>query len=231
MDFIKEFMEKRGATRADQGNHSVFWVDVEHFNELPIEMWQYNRPADQDRVKEIHGWMNQSKRMDGIIYLAHQKNKLVCYESNHRREALKGLEGMHPILVDILWNANNDTIKDEFVRINKAVSVPELYVENNPMEFVDDIQNLVKKFCERYKKLKTNTDRPQRPNFNRDMLTNEFTRIVKEKGVDVETLGQRLETLNAELSRCDRSKLPPKVLQKCEESGLWLFAWSSRLDI
>jgi len=39
MDFIKEFMEKRGATRADQGNHSVFWVDVEHFNELSIEMW------------------------------------------------------------------------------------------------------------------------------------------------------------------------------------------------
>jgi len=231
MDFIKEFMKFGGAACDDQGNHSVFWVSVDHFNKMSIKRWKHNRPADQDRVKEIHEWMSQSKRMDGIIYLAQINNDLVCYESNHRREALVGLEGMNLILVDILWNANNDMIKDEFVRINKAVSVPELYIENNPMDFVNDIQNLVKKFCERYKKLKTNTDRPHRPNFNRDLLINEFTRVIREKGMDVEALTQRLETLNTELSRRDRSKLPPKVLQKCEESGLWLFAWSSKLDI
>jgi hypothetical protein len=37
--------------------------------------------------------------------------------------------------------------------------------------------------------------------------------------------------LNLEMSLRDRKKLSPKVIQKCEESGLWLFAWSSKLEL
>jgi hypothetical protein len=231
MDFIKEFMKFGGASCDDQGNHSVFWVSVDHFNKLKITRWKFNRPPDKDRVTEIHEWMSRSKRMDGMIYLAEINGDLVCYESNHRREALVGLSSMNSIIVDILWNANDDMIKDEFVRINKAVSVPELYIDNNATEFVNEVQSAVKHFCENYKKLKTNTDRPQRPNFNRDMLTNEFTRVMKEKGIDTEKLAERLVALNLEMSLRDRKKLSPKVIQKCEESGLWLFAWSSKLEL
>jgi hypothetical protein len=64
-------------------------------------MEAYNRPPDKDRVAEIHDFMNQSKRMDGMLYVACVNKELVCYESNHRREALIGIEGMNPILVDI----------------------------------------------------------------------------------------------------------------------------------
>jgi hypothetical protein len=28
----------------------------------------------------------------------------------------------------------------------------------------------------------------------------------------------------------DKSKLAQKVIDKCEKSGLWLFAWSSKLN-
>jgi hypothetical protein len=231
MDIIKQMMTFGGATCDDQGDHSVFWVSVEHFNKLPITQWAGNREPDKGRVAEIREWMDKSKRMDGIIYLAHENNHLVCYESGHRREALKGLEGMHLILVDVLWNADGDKIKQEFNRLNKAISVPDIYTNNHSSEFVNGIKELVNQFCERYKSLRSNTGRPHRPNFNRDLLTSEFTRVMEEKKIDIVSLRERLETLNSEMSQRDKTGLSPKVIQKCEESGLWLFAWSSKLDV
>jgi len=40
----------------------------------------------------------------------------------------------------------------------------------------------------------------------------------------------RLTALNMRLRGRDRSKLSDKVIAKCEASGLWLFAWSAKLN-
>jgi len=229
MEFYKKFLKENNASCDDQGSHSVCWIPSDTFAKIPINRWRFNRPEDADRVAEIHEWMKTSRRMDGIIYLALIGNELVCYESNHRREALKGLPKIHHLLVDIFWNANDELIKAEFMRLNKAVSVPELYLEESTNPNIE-LTEAVKQFCDIYKKLKVNTNKPQRPNFNRDMLMDEFYRIMRENKIGVEELVKRLTTLNDEMSKRDRSKLLPKVIQKCEETNLWLFAWSSRLD-
>ena len=230
MEFLKKFLSDQHASSDDQENHTVYWIPSQVFSKLPIKRWKHNRPADNDRVVEIRNWMQTTKRMDGIIYIAYVNNELVCYESNHRREALVGIEGMHHILVDILWDATDDSIKAEFQRLNKAVSVPDLYVEDTPIDSISQLTEVVKSFCENYKKLKVNTNRPQRPHFNRDMLMDEFYRIMRENKISIEELGQRLSQLNQIMSMRDKSKLQTKVVQKCEESGLWLFAWSSKLE-
>ena len=229
MSFYLPFLLQNKASIDHQGDHSVCWIPANIFNQLPIRLWKFNRPPDKERVSEIHEYMNTSKRVDGIIYLACVNNELVCYEANHRREAMKGVEGLHNVLVDILWNATDEKVKDEFVRLNKAVSVPELYLGETAGSTMNDIREIVDRFCTNFKKLKVNSGRPQRPNFNRDMITDEITRIMREKNLTPAEMETWLTDRNKEMANQDRTGLPEKVIKKCEESGLWLFSRSSKL--
>lgn len=229
---LQEHLAKN-ASGGPHGSHHVYWVPLKIFNQLPITLWKHNRPPDMERVMEIGAHMKKSKRMDGLIYLACVNNQLVCYESNHRREALKHdmPDDTAQILVDVLWNATDEMIKHEFLRINKAVSVPELYVTEEDLgTTLESLMGLVNDFCANYASLRSSTARPQRPNFNRDMLVDEFYRVMKENRIGVEGFAERLTQLNREMSTRDRRRLSPKVIAKCEATGLWLFAWSSHLN-
>jgi hypothetical protein len=228
MSILQEHLKTYGGPH---GSHHVYWIPVDVFNRLPIDSWKHNRPPDLVRVEEIRTFMKESKRADGLIYLACVNNKIVCYESNHRREALK--EGMPSdmahILVDVLWNATDEQVKQEFFRLNKAVSVPELYVTDEavPLEVV---RHAVDAFCNNYKSLRSPAAHPQRPNFNRDRVMDEFYRMMKELHIGVDELMERLTRLNRAMSQRDKRRLTEKTVKKCEASGLWLFAWSDKLN-
>jgi len=228
MDYLETFLKEK-ASGGLHGSHYFYWIPVKVFNSLPIKLWRHNRPCDQARVQEIHEYMKKSKRMDGMIYLATLGDELVCYESNHRREALKGLEDMSPILVDFLPNTTDEILREEFIRLNKAVSVPELYFSQDPEQLFHDLKVAVDDFCETYKKHRVTSNKPQRPNFNRDILMDEFYRVIKELNIDVEEFIKRLCRHNRRLLVKDTPGLSQKVIEKCTESGLWLFAWSSKL--
>ena len=230
MAYIQQYLKDNSSADV-QGKHTVYWMAPDVFAKLHIKRWKYNRPEDPQRIAEIREWIEKSKRVDGVIYLACIDNELVCYESNHRREALKGIEGVHNMFVDVLWDATHEEVKQEFHRLNKAVSVPELYTSEEPLVAIGELKYVVDKFCDNYKKLRVSSNRPQRPNFNRDMLTDEFYSIMKEKALGLDELATRLTELNTEMSARDKSKLSTKVVQKCEESGLWLFAWSNRIEL
>jgi hypothetical protein len=219
------------ASGGPHGSHAIYWVPIAVFNDLPITLWKHNRPPDAGRVAEIHAYMTESKRMDGIIHLAFVNNQLVCYESNHRREALKGLTDMAHILVDVMWEATDELVKQEFFRLNKSVSVPELFVTPDAGEtLIAEVRDAVEGFCRNYPSLRTSTARPQRPNFNRDMLTDEFYRVMRENDIGVKELGDRLMRLNRAMSQRDRRRLSEKVIAKCQATDLWLFAWSATLN-
>jgi hypothetical protein len=229
MEYLQTFL-KSTSIGGPHGDHCVYWIPIKIFNQLPIRRWKFNRPPDKDRVAEIHEHMKHTQRMDGIVYLAFVEGELVCYESNHRREALRGLDELADVLVDIIWNATDDLVKSEFVRLNKAISVPELYIQSSTDIHFDSIRKAVDDFCVTYKSHKSTANNPQRPNFNRDKLTDEFYRIIKEHGVTLDVLVQKLTDHNKRLSLMDHSKLPTKIVEKCSRSGLWLFAISSVLN-
>jgi hypothetical protein len=230
--FLQDYFQQNASGGA-HGSHFVYWVPLPTFQKLPIERWKHNRPEDSVRVTEIASFVQTSKRMDGMIYLACVDGKLVCYESNHRREALKSITdptGFAPILVDVLWDATDDILKEEFIRLNKAVSVPELYVtQDASANLLDDLRKVVDRFCELYPAHRVATKHPQRPNFSRDTLMDDLYTQVKETQMPVSELVEKLTRLNMELARWDRTKLSPKVRSKCEASGLWLFAWNSKI--
>lgn len=227
----RQLFELKEVIGGAHGTHYVYWVPVKLFNSFKINRWKHNRPPDEDRIIEIRDHMKKSGRMDGIIYLACVNDELVCYESNHRREALKGIDTLATVLVDVLWDATNDIVKEEFLRLNKSVSVPELYLEEeNIINLYEGLKDAVDLFCENYKKLKSSSNHPQRPNFNRDTVLDEFYRVMKENNIGINELSRRLMKLNSDMAKRDKSKLSQKVIKKCEESNLWLFAWSSRLN-
>lgn len=227
---MQEIIEKNAESSGEHGKHHIYWIPVKAFNELPIQKWKFNRPPDQERVDEIRQHLLKEKRVDGLIYLASINGKLVCYESNHRREALKGLDDVEPILTDVIWNTTDEFVKEEFRRLNKAVSVPDLFVSEDSHMDVEEILKIRNDFCERFKDLKSPAKNPQRPSFNSDLLLDEFTKVMKENKISAEELWARLMRLNDDMSRRDRSKLKPKVVEKCQGAGLWLFAWSKSLN-
>ena len=213
------------------GTHQVWSVPFKLFNSIPIKRWKYNRPPDMDRVAEIRAYMNESKRMDGMIYIAEIGSDIVCYESNHRRKALKGLDDMAEIIVDIMFNTTHDAIKEEFLRLNKAVSVPELYLSEEPVSNSGRLVAAKNDFCVKYADHKSTSGRPQKPNFNSDQLLDDLLLITREKKITIATLMARLTVLNTEMGARDRKGLTDKVVEKCTKSGLWLFAWKNRLDV
>ena len=230
--FIKDFLSKNASGGQHGVGHYVYWVPIKVFHQLPVVRWKHNRPEDPDRVREIHDSTAVNKRMDGILYLACVNHQLVCYESNHRREALKGLEDVADILVDVLWGATDEDVKREFFRLNKAVSVPELYITDEPVVVdAEKLREVVDAFCRNYASHKVSSSRPQRPNFTRDMVFDEFYRAMKELSIDVDELSVRLQRLNQSMAQRDRGRLSEKTIAKCEGSGLWLFAWSPVLNL
>ena len=230
MSIHKEYLDKN-AIGGPHGSHHVYWVKKEVFDKLNIKRWKYNRPSDTDRVKVIHEYMKTSKRVDGIIYLAFVDRELVCYDGNHRREALEGIADMNLILIDVIWEADDKLVGEEFKRLNEAVSVPEFYnAFEAGIKVRDKIRDAVDMFCKNYREHKVASKNPHRPHFNRDVFCDDFDRIMGELNIGVEELMSRLTRLNQEMMNRDKTGLPDKVITKCQRSGLWLFAWSSKLN-
>jgi hypothetical protein len=92
------------------------------------------------------------------------------------------------------------------------------------------LKNMVKELCIQYPDHVSTKQKPQRPNFNRDSLTDDITRIIKEASIDIETFKYKIDGLNEKNKHDDHSGLNPKMVKKCQETGLWLFIYSTHLD-
>ncbi len=228
MAYLQDYLKDKSSQDV-QGDHIVYWIPAVTFNQLPIKRWKYNRPPDESRIAEIREHLIKFKRVDGIIYLACINNEIVCYEANHRREAMKGVDGLHNILVDMMWNTTDEVIKQEFLRLNKAVSVPELFIEEKPIITYEELRDIVEEFCSNYKPMLSTRPHPQRPNFNKNNFMDDLYQIIKETKISPEELIDKLTLLNRQLQISDKSDLSPTVVKKCEENGLWLFARNKRL--
>jgi hypothetical protein len=211
-------------------NTRTYIIPADVFRSMDISVWKFNRPPDDGRVWQIREWMVEANRMDGMLNLAYVRGQgLVCYEGNHRRIAWSQVHFTFPLVVDIAWDMTDDMVKTEFVRLNMAISVPDVYVGETSLRV--DIEDAVASFRKKYPGHESASGRPCRPNYNRDKLTDEFTRLQRELRCPVAEMMDRLDALNDEyrITR-DRSMLSPNTQVKCDISGLWLFAWSTHIS-
>ncbi len=131
MDFKRELLNNEVKTMIS-GQHRVYAVPAKCIMDLSaskcIETWSGNRRADPMRVKEIRMYMMLTKRCPGTICLAEIGDKLVCYDGNHRREAL--VHEVSFVTVDVMHNASEEQVRTEFKVVNNCVMVPDMYVED-----------------------------------------------------------------------------------------------------
>ncbi len=220
------------------GQHFMYAIPATKMLELAeegsLKTWSGNRPADMVRVEEVRKEQSESKHVDGTIRLAYiNAVGFVCYEGNHRRLALT--PDISRVLVDVLWNVTNDRVVHEFMLVNKAVSVPELYIELDvDATEKQKITKFVADWCVKYKAFVSTSGRPNRPQFNRDTFTQELTRLWKKFECPVDMLLGAVERLNsayAEELYGDRSKIKSEnILKKCKAGGLWLFAFDTSIS-
>ncbi len=210
------------------------------------KMWEFNRPPDEVRVDEIVEYIKKYNNVEGIIYVAEIKDvnknfKYVCYDGNHRIEALRKINLDIYVLIQVLWNASKEQIYNKFYNINKAISVPELYIkENNEIDLNNlkmIIQNTVVKICSKYRKYQSTSKRPSKPNFNRDKLVDNLYAFVvdnKLNNIDEDKLFDQIMKLNDDYKKglhINLKKFNDKILTKCKTFDCHLFLKDFTEDI
>ncbi len=197
-----------------------------------VTNWKYNRPPDLVKVSEICKILQTKSCVEGIIYIAHYKNKFFCYDGNHRLEALKILNNKKLVIYDIMNVNTNEEIEKRFKEINKSNPVPELYMnyenENN-QKLKKIIEQEVSTLCVLFTKHRSASNNPNRPNFNRDIIINKLYSFFKNKNIDhltTNNLHTTLINLNnkyANGKHINLNKYSNKMIQKCKRNGCFLF--------
>lgn len=121
------------------------------------DIWYRNRYPDTDRVTEIMKSIEIEGEPDNRVYLAWIKGigKLMCFDGNHRREALIRLYHLKSftcwIDLDILMNVEDIDVVNAFRRINLGISVPDIYIESNDMECDTPVVYRCEEFIKEFK--------------------------------------------------------------------------------
>lgn len=167
---------------SDENNKiKVININYLYLKQLSIINWKNNRPADSIRINEIYQFyiINNISIVPGILYVWFNNNQFHIYDGSHRYEAAKlyNKEALQ-FIIHINYNTNDKIIED-FKNINKSISVPDLYFEEETQERLykeSFSQNLAKLFCDNYPKFVSITQKPKKFNFNRDHLVNTFSK-------------------------------------------------------
>lgn len=213
------------------GDHETYVFPIDEFRSLGMRSWKFNRPVDDSRIPEIRDAMDENSHVDGPLYAAFVRGDgFVHYEGGHRAKALESTTSVKNVMVDMLWDVDDTRITAEFKRLNKAISVPTLYVSSERDTDVRvQLEAIVNLYRKQYPSHVSNTGRPQRPNFNRDKLFEDLYRIHKERSLPMDAIVDMLDAKNTEMANRDHSKLSAKSIEKCKASGLWLFAYETTL--
>lgn len=218
---------------------STYFLDSTLLNSLEATNWSKNRPADPKRVAAIATDITSTGRVQGIIGLASLSGSFVCYDGNHRRIALTKTIRSYSILVSIIWAATEDAIIDEYESLNKAISVPLIYMDVK-QEQQSASNKLIANYCrslaEDYPSFCKAAKACHPPHFNRDVLADDIMELCTEYS-ELLTTKQVLAIVNKMNSSYASGKhqfssrtLNPTVKTKCEISGLWLFCRGRKID-
>jgi hypothetical protein len=228
------------------------FIDIEKLG--MCHNWKWNRPPCEKKVNEIkEELLLNPDYVLSELYIASVGGEWVCYDGFHRMSALMCIKSHPPpphlkkILVHIRLNTNDDFIKKRFIQINKTTPVPELYTdfgfnhlttENETLKLNQDIERIVDYMCKTYKPFVSNSINPQRPNFNKNKLTNDLYRYCKTNkfnAIDFEKFIDRLSEINIRnqnrveqlqkyMSETEFKRMyPESVLKKSKKYNVWLF--------
>ena len=216
-----------------------------------IVNWEYNRPPDHERCEDIATHFVASKKpVDTMMYvcLNHKKEKYDMIDGIHRYTALSILfeQSTHVdlitneygdlsqlmnsiVLLNVRINSTEGEKTDLFLSLNKSNPVSELYLRNPKKEKKECIEEVVEDWHKRYKVHFSLTNRPNRPNINRNRFMDILSEVYDRLKITQETIGKLGETMrrvNQMISQNPPKQASAEMQKKCKESGCWLFLYS-----
>jgi len=133
------------------------------------------------------------------------------------------------ILINLRINASMGELIDLFKNLNKSNPVPELYIRDTCTEKKTIIENIVNSWQIKYPTHFSHKNKPNRPNVNRDRFIELLDKIYKKYNISEESkdyFGKIIENLNNDFCINYPKKLPEKIINKCLDTGCWLFIYS-----
>ena len=211
------------------GKHVGYVLKYKHLKPL-CKKWSKNRQPDMSRVQDMYEHHVNGGYIPKLIHLAELPDEgLVCYDGNHRREFLNlNADDEIECIIDVMFNVTTEDVLEAFEVINKAVDVPEIYLEDS-MNIKDDVLELVKQYETKYKSFVSKAAKCRSPNFNRDVLTDNITKIYRylNGSKKIKEIGELMDILNVEYSKnkiCrSHENYKDNTIQKCKKYNLWLF--------
>jgi hypothetical protein len=161
--------------------------------------WHLNRNVDSTRIENISQTitLTDNTMIPGMICGWINGNNLEIYDGFHRFSACKDYKNMKCIIKIMVCDI--DKIIYDFKNINKSISVPFIYTEENSKKKISVCESVVKKLCDKYPHNISSSRSPQRQNFNRDACIDMISLL--EIDFDIDNLDlilfTKLECLNS----------------------------------
>lgn len=223
---MQTILETVGTLVYKEDDHCVYKLSWSKASPL-MKKWKYNRDPDPSRVHDMIEQVQNGIFVPKVFYVAEVDDFLACYDGNHRREVLDFLRYEGEVLLDTVFQCNHAKIRELFVNLNKAVQVPDLFIDTDDHRVRLEILDVVKYFAETYPAFVSPSNRCRAPNFNRDNLVDFLYHTWKrfENRVSVEQIKQALLRLNEKYCKdtFGKGSFPAMVSKKCNEHSFWLF--------
>ena len=227
--------------------HQTYKIKMKKFIKLNMVRWQFNRPANMERVEEISESLFGKRQPVFFIFQCiynQDENLFEIIDGIHRYYALKKLNDMLEenetnswfynsyLLVEIKYNCSKGEYIDWFETINKCTPVSEIYTssQNEKKEVVEEVVNI---YYSKYNSHFKGTN-PNIPNTSREKFTDVVLYICDNFHISSENkkcILKMLEDINKQIQQIVISNNPkrfnPKIteksLKKCNDTGLYLF--------
>ena len=223
-------------------NHVLMKCAVADLFNTNIKKWKYNRPPDITRCREIAQFvLSRRPTIDWMFYAIYENSTDTVYllDGLHRFTALKiihdenkaNLEDISHILsqhviISIRIDVTDGEAIDIFQQINKSNPVPELYLQNADQDKKTVIEEIANKWMINYRGHFSTNPRPNVPNTNRDRFIEFLDSMYQKMELTRETsykLNYKLREMNEHMQTNPPPKLSAKTLEKCQQSGCYLF--------
>ena len=210
-----------------------------------IDNWEYNRPPDLERCREIASAILQQKNaIDWVLHFAYDSvtkcfqvidgiHRLYSLQMKH--EARKWLED-DLILINFKVDVSKGELVDWFHAINNSNPVPELYLKDTSQQKRECIEKITREWQEKYPQHFMSTKKPNIGHINRDRFMDvldvlyEKYKKTHSKLISIEdSLREKIQNKNQAIieNLPSLKKISPKTLEKCAQSGCYLFLYKA----
>ena len=207
-----------------------------------IENWEYNRPPDLERSREIANAISQTKNaIDWVLHFSYD-SATKCFQvidGIHRLYALEMAKETDTetewlkkqnIIINFKVDVSKGELVDWFHAINNSNPVPELYLRDTSLEKRECIEKIAKEWQEKYPGHFMSSKKPNKGHINRDRFMDildvlyEKYKKTHSKLLSMEdSLREKIQNKNLYIRENLPKKLSQKILEKCGNSGCYLF--------